>query len=149
MNYLFPDGVPTDESTMRKYLATIHLKAYDANGKTGQVTITCHKKLANAYKQAFEGMYKLGFRIKSVGCYNWRNMASNSNVRSYHSYGTCIDINPDSNPATYTGGTYNPGNDIFSITSAVVKVWKDAGFYWGGEWTGYYRDYMHFTYTNN
>ena len=94
-------------------------------------------------------MYKLGFRIKSVGCYNWRNMASNSNARSYHSYGTCIDINPDSNPATYTGGTYNPGNDIFSITSAVVKVWKDAGFYWGGEWTGYYRDYMHFTYTNN
>ena len=76
-------------------------------------------------------------------------MASDSSKQSYHSYGTCIDINWNSNPATYTGGAYAPGTNPLSITPPVIKIWAEAGFYWGGNWEGYYRDYMHFTYTNN
>lgn len=149
MEWLFPSGIPQTEAEMRKYLKTIKVKIHTDTGETKEIPITCHAKLAEAYKKAFEGMYELGFKIKYAGCYCWRNMASNSSQRSYHSYGTCIDINPDSNPATYTGGYYKPGEDVYSLTPEVISVWKNAGFYWGGDWEGYYRDYMHFTYTDN
>lgn len=41
--------------------------------------------------------------------YNWRNMASNKNKQSYHSYGSVIDVNWEHNGATYTGWPYKPG----------------------------------------
>lgn len=151
VNYLFPNGLPTTESEARSYMQTITVKIYNDSGKESSMNITVHKKLVSAYRQAFEEMYKIRFPIKAAetAAYCWRSMASGSSKQSYHSYGTCIDINPSSNPATYTGGIYLPGQNPLSITPQVVKIWADAGFFWGGNWSGYYRDYMHFTYTDN
>jgi hypothetical protein len=151
MTYLFPSGLPTDEATARQYMQTISVKIYTPQGNESTMNITVHKSLVNAYKQAFNGMYLLKFPIdaSTTAAFNWRQMASDSSKQSYHSYGTCIDINPPNNPATYTSGSYRPGGDSLSITQEIVQIWASAGFYWGGNWDGYYKDYMHFTYTNN
>ena len=151
MAYLFPEGIPTDEASARQHMQTISVKIYTLQGRESSMNITVHKKLVKAYKQAFDGMYQIKFPIDpgTTAAFCWRAMASDSSKQSYHSYGTCIDINWNSNPATYTGGAYAPGTNPLSITPPVIKVWADAGFYWGGNWDGYYRDYMHFTYTNN
>lgn len=151
LKWLFPEGIPTTETAARSYMQTISVPIYTQAGQKSSMNITVNKKLVNAYRQAFEGMYKIRFPVDAgtTAAYCWRQMASNATKQSYHSYGSCIDINWNSNPATYTGGSYNPGNDPMSITSDVVKIWADAGFFWGGAWDGYFRDYMHFTYTNN
>lgn len=151
MAYLFPEGIPTDEASARQHMQTVSVKIYTLQKKESSMNITVHKKLVKAYKQAFDGMYKIKFPIDpgTTAAFCWRAMASDSSKQSYHSYGTCIDINWNSNPATYTGGAYAPGTNPLSITPPVIKIWAEAGFYWGGNWEGYYRDYMHFTYTNN
>lgn len=152
MQWLFPEGAPTSSNEFEaKYKKTINVPIYDVNGKKSSMNITIHKKLEKAYKKAFEGMYKIKFRINAgeTCAYCWRSMSSGTGSLSHHSYGVAIDINTSANPATYTGGTYAPGKNPLSLTQEVVKIWKDAGFYWGGDWEGYYKDYMHFTYTNH
>jgi D-alanyl-D-alanine carboxypeptidase len=42
------------------------------------------------------------------------------------------------NPETNAQGT--EGN----MDSAVIKIFRDAGFEWGGDWQGKVRDPMHF-----
>ncbi len=151
MQYLFPNGIPSDEATGRSYMQTVPVTIYTPQGKTATMYITVHKKLVKAYQQAFAGMYQIKFPIDAgqTAAFCWRMMASDGSKRSYHSYGSCIDINSQANPATYTSGVYSPGLNPLSVNPAVIKIWADAGFYWGGNWTGYYRDTMHFTYTNN
>ena len=66
---------------------------------------------------------------------------------SHHSYGVAFDINAAANGATYTGGV-NPSSPYY-INQKIVSIWKSHGFYWGGDWKGYYNDPMHFTWTNH
>ena len=151
MNWLFPNGVPSSESEMQQYLTDVEVPIIDESGNNSTISLTVHKKLAEEIKAIFTDMTKVkNFRIKSdTYAYDWRQMASGTGHMSHHSYGVAIDINADDNPATYTGGEYNPGGNYFSVTDEIVKIWKDHGFYWGGDWSGYYKDYMHFTYTNH
>lgn len=148
--YLFPNGAPTTSTEMSAYLTEISVPIY-TNGKISSMNITVHKKLVNAYQKAFFEMSVAKFPINraETAAYCWRYMASGTGSLSHHSYGSAIDVNSSSNPATYTGGTFAPGSNPFSVTTSVVNIWKNAGFFWGGEWEGYYKDYMHFTYTNH
>ena len=149
INFLFPDGVPTNEYDMKNYMVTISVPILDKNGNNTTMNITVHEKLQNAVLEGFKQMKEIGFPIDSsqTAGYCYRQMSSDSSKLSHHSYGSCIDINWNSNPATYTGGIYAPFSDPLSITPEVVSIWAKLGFYWGGYWTGYYTDYMHFTYT--
>ncbi len=70
-------------------------------------------------------------------------------VRSPHSYGGSIDINPWENPYVSQQGTYpntwwlsrsHPKVSWRSWTHPVVQAFKSRGFAWGGA----YRDYHHF-----
>lgn len=151
MGWLFPNGVPENETEMQQYLTRIEVEIIDDNGNEGKMTLTVHKKLAAEIKAIFKEMKEQKFKIKTweCGAYNWRAMASDSSKLSYHSYGSCVDINTYNNAASYTGGTYLPGQDEFAVTTEIVNIWKAHGFYWGGDWEGYYFDPMHFTYTNN
>ena len=152
MNWLFPDGAPTTESGMQKYLTTIEVPIINESGSQTTMHLTVHIKLAAEYGAVFEDMLRVnGFKIKSgdTYAYGFRLMASGTGSLSHHSYGTAIDVNSADNPATYTSGNYAPGVNPYSVTDEVVKIWKDHGFYWGGDWSGYYRDYMHFTYMNH
>lgn len=149
MNKLFPAGVPTTKQQMEAYLTTIEVTTIDKSGSTKTRKLTVHKYLANEVKAIFDELLKIKFPISDAYSYSWRNMASGTGSKSHHSYGVAIDINASSNAASYTGGSYRPGKDPYSVTSEVVNIWKKHGFYWGGDWSGYYFDPMHFTYTNH
>lgn len=151
MKWLFPNGTPTSASQMQQYLVTITVPIVDHRGTSSTMTLRVHKKLANEYIEIFKEMKAIGFPVRKsdTAAYVWRTMATNGSKISYHSYGSVVDLNWNSNPLCYSGtGNYKPGVDPYSVTPTVVAIWKKHGFYWGGDWHSY-QDYMHFTYTNN
>jgi hypothetical protein len=91
--------------------------------------------------------------IGSIGVWNWRNVAATVS-RSFHSYGTALDIQPaalrglatywqwtaDQNPEWYLvpySGRWHPPD-------SAVKAFEAYGFCWGGKWPLF--DTMHFEY---
>lgn len=117
-----------------------------------QMGVTVNKAIASEVKDIFNEIFngEQKFPIKSLGGYNWRSTATGS--RSQHSYGTCIDINPEENYCIYNSGTrtgkyWKPYEDIYSITpdGDVIRAFKSRGWTWGGEWNSL-KDYMHFSY---
>lgn len=105
----------------------------------------------------------------NTSCFNYRNIAGTSRL-SNHSFGTAVDINPLYNPwvkkrangalavdpeaaRPYADRSKNFPMKI-SPDDPVVKLFKEHGFEWGGDWTSL-KDYQHFelakkhnTYTN-
>jgi hypothetical protein len=65
------------------------------------------------------------------GCYCYRNIAGTSRL-SNHARGLAIDLN----------AAWNRRGQPSSMSPAVVKCFKDAGFNWGGDWPR--PDSMHF-----
>lgn len=148
--WLFPNGLPKTPLEMQKYLTWVVVPCKTESGIVKK-SIQVHVKLANDIKEIYEEMAELdNFYIvpgETYG-YSWRVAASGTGNMSHHSYGVAVDVNPTANPATYWG--YSP-----DVTSAyynnpqVVDIWKSHGFYWGGDWAGYFYDPMHFSYTNH
>ena len=150
LKWLFPAGLPVTPVQMQLYLTTIKVPVIDENGKSSTIQLTIHKKLVREITAVFNELKAIGFPVRKsdTAAYNWRNMASGSS-RSHHSYGCVVDLNWNSNPMIgVTAGSYRPGTDPYSVTSQVVQIWKNHGFYWGGDWKTT-KDYMHFTYTNH
>lgn len=143
---LFPGGTPTSESAMSGYLTSIKVPICTRSGKVQYTMLTVHKDLAERITACFEEMAAAKFPISDAYCYEWRLAASGTGHPSHHSYGCAIDINAAANEATYGGGP-NPSSPYY-ITQDIVQIWKNHGFYWGGDWDGYYNDPMHFTWTN-
>jgi len=91
--------------------------------------------------------------IKSVDGWVWRNIADIQS-RSFHSYGTAIDIMPKSfgNKQTYWLWATEIRSDWWNISyseryqppDAVIKAFEAYGFIWGGKWLIF--DTMHFEY---
>jgi len=67
------------------------------------------------------------------GCFSFRPQPTGTKL-STHSWGIAIDLNPETN-AQGTAG---------DIDSAIVDIFRKAGFQWGGDWEGSSRDPMHF-----
>lgn len=115
------------------------------------VYIECHKNIAETMKCIFNDLLEVSENertpIKDIGMYNYRDGWSN------HTCGVAVDINWNenaemTNSGRITCGSYwRPGSDIYSIPadSAMVEIFKNYGFGWGGEWTSK-KDYMHFSY---
>ncbi len=124
----------------------------DGQKYAAQMSVTVNKAIASQVVDIFTEIYNgpEKFPIKSLGGYNWRSTATGS--RSQHSYGTCIDINPDENYCIYNSGTrigkyWKPYEDPYSITpdGDVMRAFRSRGWTWGGEWNSL-KDYMHFSY---
>ena len=91
--------------------------------------------------------------ISSIDGWNWRNIAETES-RSFHAYGTAIDILPKSagGLATYWQWTAQYTAEWWAVPYSkrlhppeeVVKAFESFGFVWGGKWTVY--DTMHFEY---
>ncbi|MDR1325912.1 MAG: M15 family metallopeptidase [Treponema sp.] len=91
--------------------------------------------------------------LDSIGAWNWRNIAG-SNSRSFHSYGTAIDLLMKAQPGkeTYWLWTQQKGIDFRAVPEedklnpphSVVGIFENEGFIWGGKWAVY--DTMHFEY---
>lgn len=157
---VFPDGIIFDtEEVAAEHMTnvTVDVWCVRENGEkyAAKKTLTVNKYLAEDVVKIFKKIFDdpSRFPIKSVGGYCWRTTAFGS--VSQHSYGTCIDINPDENYYCYsedgtaiTGKGWEPYENIYSITpdGAVVAAFAEYGWIWGGSWNGTVKDYMHFSY---
>ncbi|ACM26529.1 tape measure protein [Rhizobium rhizogenes] len=90
------------------------------------------------YAQQFQGFIKdlegTGYKIKSIGGYNYRNIAG-TNKLSNHAFGDAIDINPQQNPMGK--------NLVTDLPSNVGELAAKNGLSWGGAWNSK-KDAMHF-----
>lgn len=101
------------------------------------VKVTVRSELASLVKELLTRTKKMGYTLKaaSTGGYNCRYI-SGTTTPSNHAYGRAVDMNWNDNPHSYTFRS--------TIPPAVVKMWMNAGFYWGGHYTKH--DTMHFEY---
>lgn len=98
-------------------------------------TIWCHKLIAQPLTRCLVNIqkhYKTQDAIRKVrmhlfgGCYNFRRVRGGKSL-STHAYGAAIDLDPENNPL---GRVWSPG----MIPHEVVKIFRDEGATWGGEW---------------
>ena len=137
-NYILTDG--TLSSTFeRRYLGRTKLPfaiplSWDPAMKVRN--LYCHKKLGKIFPAVFQAVDDAGLRSEIEtygGCFNFRSKRMGSKL-STHSWGIAIDLNPEQN-GMGTNGTMSP---------AVVRIFRDYGFTWGGDWSGSSKDPMHF-----
>jgi hypothetical protein len=91
--------------------------------------------------------------IDTLTGWNWRNIAETQS-RSFHSYGTAIDILPTARRGleTYWLWTAEYNSEWWAVPYSkrmhppdkVIKAFEAYGFVWGGKWLFY--DTMHFEY---
>ncbi len=157
---VFPEGYYyQSEEEAKKNMVEVTIKVWnvDGNGEkySAERTLEVNKHLSEDVVKIFDEIYNEEgcFPIKAISGYCWRTTAFGK--PSQHSFGTCIDINPDENYYCYydtkeaiVGEYWKPGEDIYSITpdGIVVSTFEKYGWSWGGNWTGSVTDYMHFTY---
>ncbi|MCD8089322.1 MAG: M15 family metallopeptidase [Clostridiales bacterium] len=142
----------TSSEKASRFMETITVNVWklDSEGNKYPTTarLTVNRNIKSNYIGAFDEIFGLGFPIKSVGCYNYRN--THGGRLSEHALGTAVDINPDENYCLYSDGTkvgklYAPYENPYSVTKEVVNIFRKYGFGWGGDW-GSTPDYMHFSY---
>lgn len=158
---VFPEGnyfKTKDEAASHMTEVTVPIWAMKKDGTKYSATrkLTVNTSLAEDVVQIFTEIYNdpSQFPVNSLFGFSWRNTAGGG--VSQHSYGTCIDINPNENYYVTPGGTpitgthWSPGIDPYSIAedSIVVKTFAKYGWAWGGNaWSARNnKDYMHFTY---
>jgi hypothetical protein len=99
-------------------------------------TITCHKLLTKAFADVFDRIQTSGLQSKITsfgGCFSFRPQRTGAKL-STHAWGIAIDLDPETNQQG-TAGNMDP---------AVIEIFRNAGFEWGGDWQGKTRDPMHF-----
>ena len=97
--------------------------------------IYCNKDLVKPLENAFKNLISRGFvsEIKTWdGCFNIRKKRG-LNSMSLHSWGLAVDVN------AFENGLGTKGK----LTAGFVRCFTDAGFEWGGNWSGR-TDPMHF-----
>lgn len=97
-------------------------------------TVTCNKFMMPQLKAALAEVVRAGLSkevYQTAGCYYPRYIAGTTTL-SNHSFGLAIDIN----------STENQRGTVGQMSRAVVDIFKQCGFAWGGDW--HYTDPMHF-----
>ena len=92
-------------------------------------------------------------RLDTLAGWNWRSIADTES-RSFHAYGTALDLLPSSHGGLQTYWLWTAQNypawwaGPYSRRShppdAVIKAFEEYGFIWGGKWLFF--DTMHFEY---
>ncbi len=120
-------------------LARVHL-AFPMKlswGLSSTVTqMSCHKLMTSIFAEVFQNIQSAGLQnhVTSFGgCFAFRPQRTGTKL-STHAWGIAIDLNPETN-AQGTAGNMNV---------EVIKIFRQAGFIWGGDWQGKSRDPMHF-----
>ncbi len=101
-----------------------------------QIIISCHKLMTGIFAEVFRNIHGAGLQnhVTSFGgCFAFRPQRTGTKL-STHAWGIAIDLNPQSNMQGTAG----------NMNVEVIKIFKQAGFAWGGDWQGKTRDPMHF-----
>jgi len=138
--YLLPDG-SLDPRWQQEFLVQISLPfpmrlAWDTSRSVMQMT--CHRSMAEIFGEVFGRIQVQGLQSKIEtfgGCFSFRPQRRSSKL-STHCWGIAIDLNPDTNRQGSEG----------NMDPALIGVFREAGFEWGGEWQGKSRDPMHLQY---
>lgn len=101
-----------------------------ASGLTADV----NAKFASQFQSLVDDLEATGYQIKSIGGYNYRNIAGTSKL-SNHAFGNAIDINPQANPMGR--------NLVTDMPTGISAIAARNGFDWGGDWKSK-KDAMHF-----
>lgn len=94
------------------------------------------KQVAPIFLALLDDLWAEGYRPAIIGGYNDRNIAG-TNVKSLHSYGLAIDIDPERNPVQH-------GTNNHALPKNVAALAAKYGLSWGGNWNSY-KDPMHFS----
>lgn len=164
-------GCPVGRANLR--LVRLNYWGFDGYRHRGELVVhrTAAGPTVNVFRTLYSGKYpvrsmyrvdRFGWSKKLQGANDYKSMAADNTsafncrqvvgrpgVRSPHSYGGSIDINPWENPYVSQQGTY-PNTWWLSRSHAkvawrswthpVVQAFGSRGFAWGGA----YRDYHHF-----
>jgi hypothetical protein len=101
-------------------------------------SFTCHKLLVTVFTDVFSKLQASGMQAKVTsfgGCFAFRPQRTGT-VFSTHCWGIAIDLNPGTNQQGSAG----------DMDAEVIKIFRQAGFEWGRDWSGRTRDPMHFQY---
>lgn len=151
------NGLPSSEAENNRYLETFSVEYLNRSGERRNMDITMHKKLKTEVQAIFKEMADAGFKItggnQSIRGWNADKAFGGRFPKSAHCYGHAFDVNPTENYCIYGNGSivgsyYRPGSDPYSVTEPIINIWKQHGFYWGGDWSSP-KDYMHFSYFNH
>jgi D-alanyl-D-alanine carboxypeptidase len=98
--------------------------------------IAVHKLLVTTFETVFAQIVSAGLQSKVTtlgGAFSFRPQRTGAKL-SAHAWGIAIDLNPETNQQ----------GELGDMDPAVVKIFTDNGFEWGGIWVPKRRDSMHF-----
>ena len=108
-------------------------------------TVKVRSEIAELVSVLFEATEKAhGYHIRDGATWGYDCRAvldlhgNPTNTPSNHSWGLAVDVNSDTNPRQLTFQS--------DLPLAVVPMWWDCGFYWGGWYRNSPYDPMHFEY---
>ena len=137
-DYIQPDGMldPRWQTEFMDHVALPFplLLSWDHSKSVRQ--FACHKRLTAIFGNVSASILaeELQPKVKSFGgCFAFRPERTSVKL-STHSWGIAIDLNPETNLQGSAG----------DMDAQIVKVFRDVGFEWGGDWNGNRRDPMHF-----
>ena len=106
------------------------------NQESEVTKIWCHKLMVPVFEQVFQVIVdqNLILTVQTYGgCFEYRAQRGSTKV-STHAWGIAIDLNPLTNEQGTTGNQ----------DPRLTQVFTDAGFTWGGTFTGKRQDPMHY-----
>lgn len=162
----WPSNASEIQAAVEKQIVdiTVPIRAWENAGDSsnmnivkGEATIEVNSLLAKLWEAFFNDLYNDApdFVIAEVGGYR---PDESLGVRSGHSYGAAVDINPfelgndfaimepysksqwDAMPETHLK------HQIIYKDSNVVKIAHKYTLYWGGDWSGAKKDLMHISF---
>lgn len=118
-------------------MATVVAKD-QTKGQAFDIRVTVRREVAPMVADLLEATDRLyDVHQHDTGAYNCRPI-SGTQTASNHSWGLAIDINWGENPQS--------SNFTSHIPPAVVAMWNDCGWFWGGFYAHATPDTMHFEY---